>query len=219
MKIGEQVREHRDKAMLTQDELGKKAGLSGYTISRIESDRVAPRVSTIRKIAGALGIEPEELTARPKVEPPLLETDEQRRRVKEAKEEILAEEGPFYSAHDITSVLLASLWRRELAKFKDRPGIRIGTLKESDCMALLQFTWDLFGVVDVYETATAEADYPRHPGYMAALQEMKDVRQEAADTLRPILHHLKDRKDTNAEFRRILQENNLEDLLSKAENR
>ncbi len=66
MKIGEQVREYQDKAMLTQEELGKKAGLSGYTISRIESDQVAPRVSTIRKIAGALGIEPEELTARPK---------------------------------------------------------------------------------------------------------------------------------------------------------
>lgn len=71
MKIGEQVREHRDKAMLTQDELGKKAGLSGYTISRIESDQVAPRVSTIRKIAGALGIEPEELAAHPKGDPPL----------------------------------------------------------------------------------------------------------------------------------------------------
>ncbi len=73
MKIGEQVREHRDKAMLTQEELGKKAGLSGYTISRIESDQVAPRVSTIRKIAGALGIEPGELAARPKAEAASLE--------------------------------------------------------------------------------------------------------------------------------------------------
>ncbi len=71
MKIGEQVREHRDKAMLTQDELGEKAGLSGYTISRIESNQVAPRVSTIRKIAGALGIEPTELAARPKGDAPL----------------------------------------------------------------------------------------------------------------------------------------------------
>lgn len=79
MKIGEQLREHRDKAMLTQDELGKKAGLSGYTISRIESDQVAPRVSTIRKIAGALSIEPEELAARPKGRAPLpLELEERR---------------------------------------------------------------------------------------------------------------------------------------------
>jgi len=66
LKIGEQLREHRDKAMLTQDELGKMAELSGYTISRIESDQVEPRVSTMRKIAGALGIKPEELAARPK---------------------------------------------------------------------------------------------------------------------------------------------------------
>jgi transcriptional regulator with XRE-family HTH domain len=61
--------------MLTQDELGKKAGLSGYTISRIESDQVAPRVSTIRKIAGALGIEPEELAAHPKTRAPLPRDD------------------------------------------------------------------------------------------------------------------------------------------------
>jgi transcriptional regulator with XRE-family HTH domain len=54
--------------MLTQDELGKRAGLSGYTISRIESEQVEPRVSTMRKIAGALGIKPEELAARPKAE-------------------------------------------------------------------------------------------------------------------------------------------------------
>ncbi len=71
MKIGEQVREYRDKAILTQDELGEKAGLSGYTISRIESNQVAPRVSTIRKIAGALDIEPTELTASPKGDAPL----------------------------------------------------------------------------------------------------------------------------------------------------
>ena len=79
MKIGEQVREYRDRAILTQDELGEKAGLSGYTISRIESNQVAPRVSTIRKIAGALGIEPtelrkasaEEMTASPKAGAPL----------------------------------------------------------------------------------------------------------------------------------------------------
>jgi len=79
LKIGEQVREYRDRAILTQDELGEKAGLSGYTISRIESNQVAPRVSTIRKIAGALGIEPtelrkasaEEMTASPKADAPL----------------------------------------------------------------------------------------------------------------------------------------------------
>ncbi len=80
--------------MLTQDELGKKAGLSGYTISRIESDQVAPRVSTIRKIAGALGIEPEELAARPKEEyPPALEMPDERFEVlvREADESGLSE--------------------------------------------------------------------------------------------------------------------------------
>jgi transcriptional regulator with XRE-family HTH domain len=65
--------------MLTQDELGKKAGISGFTISRIESDQVAPRVSTIRKIALALDIAPEELAAHPKAPaPPPLELEERR---------------------------------------------------------------------------------------------------------------------------------------------
>lgn len=67
MKIGEKLKRHRDDAMFTQEELGNRAGVSGFTISRIESNQVEPRVSTIRKIAGALGIEPEELTTRPKV--------------------------------------------------------------------------------------------------------------------------------------------------------
>lgn len=69
MKIGEQLKRHRDDAMLTQEELGSKAGVSGFTISRIESNQVEPRVSTIRKIASALSIRPEELTVRPKAVP------------------------------------------------------------------------------------------------------------------------------------------------------
>ncbi len=88
MKIGEQLREHRDKALLTQDELGKMAGLSGYTISRIESDQVEPRVSTMRKIAGALGIKPEELTTRPKSEARRSsETEERRAKLEEVGED------------------------------------------------------------------------------------------------------------------------------------
>jgi transcriptional regulator with XRE-family HTH domain len=88
LKIGEQLREHRDKALLTQDELGKMAGLSGYTISRIESDQVEPRVSTMRKIAGALGIKPEELTTRPKSEARRSsETEERRAKLEEVGED------------------------------------------------------------------------------------------------------------------------------------
>jgi transcriptional regulator with XRE-family HTH domain len=61
VKIGTQLRAARERALLTQAELGARAGLQPLTISRIETDKVEPRYSTIRKIAKALGVDPGEL--------------------------------------------------------------------------------------------------------------------------------------------------------------
>ena len=61
VKIGTQLREARERALLTQAELGARAGLQPLTISRIETDKVEPRYSTIRKLAKALGVDPAEL--------------------------------------------------------------------------------------------------------------------------------------------------------------
>jgi transcriptional regulator with XRE-family HTH domain len=61
VKIGTQLRAARERALLTQAELGARAGIQPLTISRIETDKVEPRYSTIRKIAKALGADPAEL--------------------------------------------------------------------------------------------------------------------------------------------------------------
>ena len=61
VKIGTQLRAARERALLTQAELGARAGVQPLTISRIETDKVEPRYSTIRRIAKALGVEPTEL--------------------------------------------------------------------------------------------------------------------------------------------------------------
>jgi transcriptional regulator with XRE-family HTH domain len=61
VKIGTQLRAARERALLTQAELGARAGLQPLTISRIETDKVEPRYSTIRKLAKALGVDPAEL--------------------------------------------------------------------------------------------------------------------------------------------------------------
>jgi transcriptional regulator with XRE-family HTH domain len=61
VKIGTQLRAARERALLTQEELGAQAGVQPLTISRIETDKVEPRYSTIRKIAKALGVDPAEL--------------------------------------------------------------------------------------------------------------------------------------------------------------
>ena len=64
VKIGTQLREARERALLTQEELAARAGVQPFTISRIETDKVEPRFSTIRKVANALDIDPRELTQR-----------------------------------------------------------------------------------------------------------------------------------------------------------
>ena len=64
VKIGTQLRAARERALLTQEELGTQAGVQPLTISRIETDKVEPRYSTIRKLAKALGLEPTALLPR-----------------------------------------------------------------------------------------------------------------------------------------------------------
>jgi len=60
---GEKVREARRRAMLTQGELAEKSGVGITSIVRIERDQLAtaPRVSTLRKLAKGLGVDPREL--------------------------------------------------------------------------------------------------------------------------------------------------------------
>lgn len=57
-----QLKALRERALLTQAGLAAKAGVSEVTINRIEADRHDPRFSTIRKLAVALGVPPEELS-------------------------------------------------------------------------------------------------------------------------------------------------------------
>ena len=46
---------------MTQEELARVAGISLRQLVRIESNEVEPRFSTMRKLAGVLGVEPSEL--------------------------------------------------------------------------------------------------------------------------------------------------------------
>ena len=68
--VGERIVELREARLVKQQELAKLAGISPSTLSQIESGRVPkPHVSTLRKIARALSVDPQELTA-PKVSAP-----------------------------------------------------------------------------------------------------------------------------------------------------
>jgi len=60
--LKEKLREERRRAALTQGELAAKAGVGVTTIVRIETGEIEePRVSTLRKLAKALGVKPRDL--------------------------------------------------------------------------------------------------------------------------------------------------------------
>ena len=55
------LREWRERRLLTQAELAAKVGVTAGTVNRIERGVHRPRLSTIRKLAEALGVTPDEL--------------------------------------------------------------------------------------------------------------------------------------------------------------
>jgi transcriptional regulator with XRE-family HTH domain len=59
--IGDRLRDLRKRRLLTQEQLADRSGVGIATIVRVERNQVEPRSSTIRKLAEALGVEPEEL--------------------------------------------------------------------------------------------------------------------------------------------------------------
>jgi transcriptional regulator with XRE-family HTH domain len=57
------LKDVRRRKALTQQQLAEKAGVNRVTIARIEGGKDEPFPTTVRKVADALGVEPEELLA------------------------------------------------------------------------------------------------------------------------------------------------------------
>lgn len=55
------LRPIRERLFVTQEELAERTGMSRATISRLEGGQQRPRISTVRKLAEALGVPPEAL--------------------------------------------------------------------------------------------------------------------------------------------------------------
>lgn len=60
------LRRTRVRRLLTQKELGALVGMTTPALSRLENGHTAARFSTIRKLAAALGVEPDELITLPR---------------------------------------------------------------------------------------------------------------------------------------------------------
>jgi len=59
--VGERLKALRIRRALTQQELAERAGLSSNALNRIELDKAEPRMSTLRKLAKALDVNPAEI--------------------------------------------------------------------------------------------------------------------------------------------------------------
>ena len=62
VKIGRNLRRVREENLMAQQELADAADLDLSTVMRIETARVEPHFSTIRKLAKALDVDARELT-------------------------------------------------------------------------------------------------------------------------------------------------------------
>ena len=59
--VGDNLKRLRVLNALTQAELAQKAGLTPAAVARIERNEAEPRMTTLRKLAEALGVEPHEM--------------------------------------------------------------------------------------------------------------------------------------------------------------
>ena len=56
--IGERLKRQRTRRALTQAELAERADVTTATVARIERDEIEPRMTTLRKLAQALEVDP-----------------------------------------------------------------------------------------------------------------------------------------------------------------
>ena len=59
------LRKARQRGLLTQEELAERAGLTKATVNLLERGRTRARVSTVRKLAEALGASVDQLLGEP----------------------------------------------------------------------------------------------------------------------------------------------------------
>jgi transcriptional regulator with XRE-family HTH domain len=59
--IGDKLKDLRIRRALTQYELADRAGISTNALNRIELNKAEPHMSTLRKLASALNVDPSEL--------------------------------------------------------------------------------------------------------------------------------------------------------------
>ena len=59
--VGDRLKQIRTRRALTQKQLAERAKITTAAVARIERNEAEPRMTTVRKLADALDVDPEEL--------------------------------------------------------------------------------------------------------------------------------------------------------------
>jgi transcriptional regulator with XRE-family HTH domain len=135
VELGERIATLREEQALTQADLAERARISPSTLSQIESGKVPrPHVGTVRKIARALGVEPQDLRraeelvftgASPKAAPHSGQLDQAK--LREWFEELLRAAQPLAEQSDETIALARERAEREA---RGEPPIAAGFVED-----------------------------------------------------------------------------------------
>jgi transcriptional regulator with XRE-family HTH domain len=118
--VGEEIRRKREELRLSQPQAAVKAGVAVSALSQIENGKRSPNLSTLEKIAGALGCEVVDLFPKAQAPLPLEDHEAARRRGVEEAERMLVEAGPFYDRFEASGRLLATGWNSTLAEWEEK---------------------------------------------------------------------------------------------------
>lgn len=208
--VGEEIKRLREGLNMSQPQVAVKAGVAVSAVSQIENGRRSPNVGTLEKIAGALGVEVVDLF--PKAQAPLPFEDARRRGSREARE-VLAAAGPWYSAYEGQGRILATRWEEDLREWEEK--IPAGSVPDLfDAGRLIQWAMDIVRDRGIYEAMVRETDYMQRNETIDTLKLLEDAEQAALRMVRRVIDPAK----TYAKFRKIWEANDMEAVLSNAEN-
>jgi transcriptional regulator with XRE-family HTH domain len=207
----EELRHIREGAGLSQSQLARESGVDRATINKIEQGKRSPSIATLESLARTLGVEVADFF--PKAQAPLPLEDARRSGAKKA-EDLLASIGPLYDRYEALGRLLASRWEHDLHSWDEK--IPAGKTPDVfDLGRLLEWALSIGGDRIIYESLLEDADRPHREELQDTLRMMERAEHAALEKVRRVFEPVK----TFAEFRKIWEANDLDNLMAKAESR
>ncbi len=206
----EKLKQLREERGLSQVKLAARADLNPATVNQIERGMRDASPGTLRKLADALEVSLYDLLEEeaPKAHAPLqLELEEQR-----GADNLPAGSEPLYSAYEALGRVLASSWKDELEEWDKRILAETST-SDFDIGRLFEWVVGIGSTKRTYEALAVDAYGPPSAELQDTLKLMDGAYGEALQKCMKVLKPAKE----YAEFRRIVEENNLEAILSSAE--